>query len=281
VSPYRPYAFNPATGRFYRALGNRVLTYQTGQIVAPVSAPAGVEWLTHGSARWRAAPELGSGVLRGGNPALANSRSVLSMFVPEAATVSFEWSCNIPNSSHQMALLLNTSFQASITGSTGWTARTVEIPSGGGMVSWSIRRGTTLNDSIDGRVRNITITPLEQGAAALAVNPAADADADGDGYPDLIEWATGSDPADPASRPHFTLERDGDRLRVEFDRRTDIPGLRVSLETSADLREWTAVDEAEPRIEEIREGIERIQLSLPLVKPGRFLRLRADHPSHP
>lgn len=277
--PYRPHVFNPASGRFYRALGNRLLSYQTGQIVPPVSAPAGVEWLTHGPDRWRAAPDLGSGVLRGGNPAQSNSRSVLSVFVPEAATVSFQWSCNIPNSAHQMALLLNTTSQASITGSTGWTSRSVEVPAGGGMVSWSIRRGTTLNDSIEGLVRNITITPLPQAAAALAVNPAADADDDGDGQSNLIEWATGSDPADPASRPHFTLQREGDGLLVEFDRRTGVAGLRVALESSSDLQEWAAVDESGLATEEIRAGIERARWWLPPGEARRFLRLRAD--SHP
>jgi hypothetical protein len=281
TSPYRPYVYNPSAGRFYRVLGNRILTYQTGQLANPVSAPAGVEWLTHGSSRWRAAPEVGAGVLRGGDPAQSNGRSVYSLFVPQAATVSFQWSCNIPNSSHQMALILDTTFQAGITGNTAWTSRSVTVPAGGGMVSWSIRRGTTLGDSISGLVRGITITPLAQAGAARAVNPAMDADDDGDGHSNLIEWATGSDPADPSSRPRLSIEMRDGMLLAEFNRRSGIDGLRVALESSEDLGEWNILDESMLVPTGAIDGIEGMRLILPPEPKRRFLRLRADYDPQP
>jgi hypothetical protein len=108
-----------------------------------------------------------------------------------------------------------------------------------------------------------------------------DADDDGDGHSNLIEWATGSDPADPSSRPRLSIEMRDGMLLAEFNRRSGIDGLRVALESSEDLGEWNILDESMLVPTGAIDGIEGMRLILPPEPKRRFLRLRADYDPQP
>ncbi|MCU0793754.1 MAG: DUF3999 domain-containing protein [Opitutaceae bacterium] len=67
------------------------------------------------------------------------------------------------------------------------------------------------------------------------------ADPDGDGLPNLLEYALAQDPLVSASLPAIRLTNRNDaRLALEFLRVAD-PVLMYSVEASADLATWTTV----------------------------------------
>ena len=83
-------------------------------------------------------------------------------------------------------------------------------------------------------------------AAALPGTAAAltssTADPDGDGQPNLIEYAFDTNPLQPGASP-FTIVRAGDgSLRLSYPRRTGFSGLIYTLLKSDDLVTWSAAD---------------------------------------
>ncbi|MBC8012160.1 MAG: hypothetical protein H7067_18910 [Burkholderiales bacterium] len=127
----------------------------------------------------------------------------------------------------------------------------------------------------------VSTTPLQQwrqthfGGPDAIGNAVNDADADGDGLVNLLEYALGGLPRDAASAPHPTTAVSEDKLQLVFARVAD-PALRYEVEAVADLTTaspwpviWTSagaqnvagtvtVDDVEPLSEH----------------PRRFLRLR-------
>lgn len=275
LSYYSRFAFNRQTGRFHHAASNLTHSFAIGPLLPPGTHPAGVQWLTFGQNRWAAAPDQGDGVLAT-TVTQRNEASLLSISVPHAATVSFEWKLDTDNTFNSLNVfgIQGLTGAGTINERNQWIARSVTIPAGGGWMTWRAFRSQIASTPATAYVRNITITPLAQPAAAMVAEGIAAEPAG------LIAWATG---AEPGKAPHFTLLPDGDGgMRVEFDRRHaagDVP--RVTLESSSDLREWSPVDEAAMQAEEIRNGIERVRLWMPRDHARRFLRLRVDAPEQP
>ncbi|MBM3836906.1 MAG: hypothetical protein FJ398_02890 [Verrucomicrobia bacterium] len=93
-------------------------------------------------------------------------------------------------------------------------------------------------------------TPGESGTGAdiFVGDPAKDSD--GDGLSDLFEFATGSDPENPASRFGPTaavapFEVNGVKasyVTLEFRRRPAARGVKFAVESSQDLHSWSAAD---------------------------------------
>jgi hypothetical protein len=72
-------------------------------------------------------------------------------------------------------------------------------------------------------------------------------DPDGDGLPNLVEYALGTPPAQPGGNPPpFEITTENDSLRIQYRFRTEIGALNVSLESSATLAEgsWKTVPAA-------------------------------------
>lgn len=63
----------------------------------------------------------------------------------------------------------------------------------------------------------------------------AEADADGDGTANLLEYALGSLPGDAASRPRIEIRESNDEYFVLTLRRTSDPSITIACETEADL----------------------------------------------
>jgi hypothetical protein len=90
-------------------------------------------------------------------------------------------------------------------------------------------------------------TPGESGFGADSFSGAITADSDQDGFSDLFEFASGSDPENPGSffRPFIsivTISSNGSSAayaQLSFHRRPTAMGVKLLIETSADLLNWS------------------------------------------
>ncbi len=103
------------------------------------------------------------------------------------------------------------------------------------------------------------------------------ADADGDGFGNLIEYALGTDPRAPTALPATTFDPTG-HLTLTLSRPKSLPGLLYSGEATDDLGTWaTSVP-----VEILADGDPQlIRISDPIGTDGslrRFLRLRVSSP---
>ena len=107
-----------------------------------------------------------------------------------------------------------------------------------------------------------------------------DADVDGDGSSNLLEYAAGTDPRNGASRPRVSgmiaRYEDGDAMTLTFDKNPESK-VHYLIETSTDLKRWAdgdgdvAVVESTPERLVVRE-LDTLRTG---ESPERFLRLRA------
>ncbi len=109
------------------------------------------------------------------------------------------------------------------------------------------------------------------------------ADPDGDGLPNLLEYAFGLDPllADADADTVPTAARIEGRLEFAYIRRTDAPDLAHVPEVSGTLNEWSSGDGAveEIAVERAGENRERVTVrdaAAQPVGPRRFIRLRVE-----
>ncbi|MGI8603986.1 MAG: thrombospondin type 3 repeat-containing protein [Verrucomicrobiales bacterium] len=80
----------------------------------------------------------------------------------------------------------------------------------------------------------VATTSLAEGTRAR------DADPDGDGIANLAEFATGTDPSDPASAPHLEFSLTGDRLTTFMPApKYVVDGVTAVIEASPDLVTWS------------------------------------------
>ncbi len=112
-----------------------------------------------------------------------------------------------------------------------------------------------------------TQAQIEAGAAA------PEADPDGDGLPNLLEYATGSSPLEPSTNP-LTIAHGDETLRLQFNQIAD-PELRYRIEATDDLSlsPWPEVVFESSGVDNVGEQIE---ISPPLSSGQRFFRLRVD-----
>lgn len=106
--------------------------------------------------------------------------------------------------------------------------------------------------------------------AGLPADAGADADTDGDGLPNLLEYALGSSPVSAASTGVATIESADGRLSLSYQRLRD--ELTYLVESSTDLATWTAAD-----VDQGGAG-PQVTASTPLDGGRKFLRLRVTLP---
>ena len=95
------------------------------------------------------------------------------------------------------------------------------------------------------------------------------ADPDGDGVPNLLEYALGGDPLTPATEPHVRITNIGQQLQLSFLRaRAD---LTYEVLASSDLVSWTVIATNPGDVGE------EVTVTDPVsINPRRFLRLRVS-----
>jgi hypothetical protein len=112
---------------------------------------------------------------------------------------------------------------------------------------------------------HFTTEEISKGLAAETVDP------DGDGLPNLAEYALGTDPC--AFTPPLVAVLDENGLSITFTRPDNLPGLTYAAECSEDLDAWSPA-----LLEVLEEGDpETVRARDPLTSGDpahRFLRLR-------
>ncbi len=109
-------------------------------------------------------------------------------------------------------------------------------------------------------------------------DPAPEADPDGDGHANLLEYYLGGDPTRPDSDLAPSLSMEDDQLVVSFWHRIGASGVTAAFEWSADLApdSWQPLD-ADPEIMLTESWRERLRIHIPTSSGGRlFIRLTTD-----
>ncbi len=143
---------------------------------------------------------------------------------------------------------------ATCTSGSIWSMASLYIPEGEHVLAFSFKTSTTGNgrerawlDQVQPYVPTGGALALQLALAAAGVPPDKIhpyADADGDGASNLMEWALGSDPADPTSQttlppPH--LEENQLCLTLPLPPDHDLSGIHFDFQTSKDLKTWTSL----------------------------------------
>ncbi len=133
-------------------------------------------------------------------------------------------------------------------------------------------------------IDNVTVTDAIEPASALASwrlhhfgtaentgDAANSADYDGNGFSNLLEYATGSDPTDPDDRPAIVFNVEEGFLTLTFDH-IDDPNLTYAIESTDDLGGEWEVSHTYPPFESA--GTITYQDSVPATNSSRrFVRL--------
>ena len=104
----------------------------------------------------------------------------------------------------------------------------------------------------------------DAGVSSALFSPSADPDRDG--VPNLIEYATGSNPMDKSSNAPLDCTPGGDQVSLGFRRRTDYSAraLSYSLKTSVSLDgSWSTEDDTTATVSTIDADYEYVNFSLP------------------
>ena len=182
-----------------------------------------------------------------------NPQAVLVSTTPPAlaVTVTYNGSTIVPVAPGNYVV------QASVTDPAyqGFASATLIIAPGNDWISW----------------RNLHFTEAEQTAGLAAET----ADPDSDNWPNLAEYALGSDPRQ--FTPPLIATRDSNGLSVTFTRPANLPDVSYAAESSNDLSTWNPVP-----LELLTPGaIETLRARDPLATGNpllRFLRLHFERP---
>ena len=100
------------------------------------------------------------------------------------------------------------------------------------------------------------------------------ADIDGDGVVNLLECALGGDPNDSNSKPTPIVSRNGTNLEMVAKVSTNIAGLALDVESSADCLSWTSANVTPTVV--LKDALSQtLKWVIPASGPTRFVRLRA------
>jgi hypothetical protein len=111
-----------------------------------------------------------------------------------------------------------------------------------------------------------------------------DANRDGDGYTDLMEYALGESPNTPVNgSPGFRFERSPGTIEAVYERPIALEDVRYILEGSNDMQDWFTIGGDElARVNRSHNGIETVRfqevasLRSPAGEGAQFMRLRVD-----
>jgi hypothetical protein len=117
----------------------------------------------------------------------------------------------------------------------------------------------------------------EQFALIHGLGP-ADGDDDVDGAENILEFAAGSDPEDPAALPLLTATPVPAGVRIAFTRRAAVAGVGLALKKSEKFLSWDGVEQDPASIDPQGGGIDLLTYVLPVPAPSVFFRLETVTP---
>lgn len=116
------------------------------------------------------------------------------------------------------------------------------------------------------------------GPAANADLTANDADWDGDGYVNLVEYATGSYPTETRSVPTLSLAT-GSSVITRFSRQAAAGDVSLTLQASGDLKIWDTLWTSDNAAASSEESVQQLEVTDPnagSATKARFYRLRVN-----
>ncbi|MEK7951055.1 PKD domain-containing protein [Luteolibacter soli] len=109
-------------------------------------------------------------------------------------------------------------------------------------------------------------------AAQFPGSPAlsgSEEDYDRDGVPNLVEYATGTDPRDSSKRPTFTRTVQGGQLILTVPRNADAVDVTITAESSSNLYDWAGAG-----VILLEDTPQQFRAAIPLNGSRKFLRAR-------
>jgi hypothetical protein len=215
---------------------------------------SGMVFTTGGSRPWRNVAEAGSPV--GGSSARSgellddNGESWIETQVTGPGRIGWLWRVSSEKDYDLLHASLDGAPVAAISGDVPWTERGIDIPAGAHVLRWSYDKDDYLSEREDSawldRVR--WERGFEQWASAFALPSASaspEADPDGDGAPNLLEYAFARSPSTPDGlgsavnvAPVAAAGGAGVALELTFTRPSDLGDIRYVVEVSSDLLVW-------------------------------------------
>ena len=138
---------------------------------------------------------------------------------------------------------------------------------------------TYTTSAVVGLTVNVTQSFAGWASAAGLGGPQAGAtyDADGDGVPNLLEFALGRSPAVVEAAPPLSLALENGSLVARFTRLRNATGVTLFLQSSTDLVNWTTLTTS-PTVESTAGLLDTMRLTLPADAARYFLRLQVTQP---
>jgi subtilisin-like proprotein convertase family protein len=193
------------------------------------------------------------------SPALANSQSsTLSTTVTGPNVLRFFWKVNSQAGSDNLEVLVDGLVIETISGFVDWQSVDLPIPAGPHTVAWRYAKDAAGSGGDDAAwVDEVQVLPpgsspsmfafmqLSSFTPAQLLDPnisGPNADPDGDGRVNLLEYALGGNPTTSDTTGNPTITRVGDLVYFEFKIDTTKADLTYIAECSADLQNWQTVN---------------------------------------
>ena len=229
---------------------NRIVT--AGFVTAPVFPASAVEsesfkWTTFGDLPWTnqsAVTHDGVDAARSG--AITHNQSSwaeMTVILYQADTLRFWWKVSSEANYDYLRVAVDGVNQVSISGEVGWEQRSLSLAAGPHTIRWTYSKDGSVNSGQDAafldEVRFDThTTPFAGWAASHGLTGASampNADADGDGLVNLIEYGFGFDPSSPTITPLPQAQKVGTNFVVSFPEPPGVSGIIYGAEWSPTL----------------------------------------------
>ncbi len=256
----------------------------------------GLGWLTFGDAGWT--PQVATSWLGGSamqsDPVFDQEAAWLGTTVTGPGIVYFSWKVSSEEGYDFLELWLDGELIDDLSGEVDWLESSILVPSGPHRVEWVYAKDESFSSGDDaGWVDAVALLPLEpreywdylyftQDELLDQSVSGDDADPDGDGRNNLIEYSFDLDPFDPGDfLPTGQLQTAGPTpsFTVTYRRRTDDPSLHYERQISTDLIHWSTpnaeswTDVVIPNNNGTEDVRARLVRSGPL-EPQLFVRIR-------
>lgn len=230
--------------------------------------------------------------------AIGDGQSVVARTtVKGPGVLSFRWRVSAATGD-RLGILVNGLSYGQITGMTQWETVTIDLPVGESEIVWEyLKNASGASGSDAGFLDDISYNQQFTYDIWLSefFNPSEitaglsdpDADPDGDGISNFMEYAWGTNPKvanGPSPRlPVVVPGSEEGSITFRFTTDADLLDLSYVVQTSVDLNEWENVDSSELVEVETNGSLVTYELEIPapLADPSKFYRVQVDKVANP